>query len=288
MDIQAVIAEATANQLASTNPSEIDPTALENQAKTPESKDDQEKTEENNRQDDQDIRFKPDSELTPEQLAKREANRQSHLNSKHARLRRENRELRALLQQQQSQNIEKKAETETQKAPVEADYDNLLDYLKAVVRHEQQVAAANQPKPQQNSVPQPDPKIVARVLEITKQEEDFIKEVPEYSALTMKNKEFFEQIPAEIQQAFLLAENAPLALYALMKDDRLDDLEGLSPAKLAMEIGKAEERGKIYISQIKKKSTAPAPIGALKGKGSPSKELHEMDVDELMRKFRRS
>ena len=282
MDIQAVIAEATAKQIAP-NPSAEETQIV--QAETPASEEANQEQEQTATQD-EDLKFKPDSELTPEQLAKREANRQSHLNSKHARLRRENRELRALLQQQQPQQ-KQQAETIAAKEPMESDYENLLDYLKAVVQYEQKNAAGNQSSPQKSGELQPSPEVIARIQEITQQEQAFRESVPEYSALTLKNKEFFEQVPAEIQQAFLLAENAPLALYALMKEDRLDDLEGLSPAKLAMEIGKAEERGKAYASQVKKISTAPAPITALKGMGKPSKELHDLSVEELMQKFRR-
>ena len=84
MDIDAVIAEATqvAPAQEATTVAPIDETPKQEAEVT------------NDTVETVDDAVKPDSELTPEQLVKREANRQSHQNSREAKLRREVRELR--------------------------------------------------------------------------------------------------------------------------------------------------------------------------------------------------
>lgn len=129
MDIEAVIAEATT------------PVANEQKA-TPEVANEEtvipQNQEANDKAEAESLKDKPDSDLTPEQLEKRTKNRESHLNSKLAKMRRENRELRefkAQLEQKTSQ-----AQPITQQpqnangAPVkpkESDYNSFMEFLEA-------------------------------------------------------------------------------------------------------------------------------------------------------------
>jgi len=222
MDVDAVIAEALATSAQSTqaetpqNPKADNTTPPESPEAKPQEQASKEEAE-------QDIREKPDSELTPEQLAKREANRLSHQNSKNARLRRENRELKALLQQQTSQTKSNQADA-SDSPPVESDYNSLYDFVNAQIRYEKKQAEKQQAQeeakaaPSQQSQKFTDEKTIQRVNEITAQEAEFSKAVPDYVKLIEKNKEFFADVPDDLKEGLLVADNAPLALYALMKE----------------------------------------------------------------------
>ncbi len=227
---------------------------------------------------------KPDSELTPEQLAKRELNRQSRLNAKLAkqRLREENRELKSRLEKlEQSLQPKSNVQELPDDYPKEDGYESAIDYIKAVAKYEaRQEFKAAQPK-------QVDTYKVQRVQELSTQAVEFAKQVPEYAALTRENVDFLNAMPEAVEVAFLEAENAPLALYALMKEDKLELLETLPPPRIAMEIGRAEERGKAYISAVKKISSAPPPIESLNGTGRVTKHDSELSVEELLKKYNR-
>ena len=271
MDIEAVIAEATtpvanvqeapkveATEQTSETPAEAKPEPAE------------------------DLATKPDSELTPEQLAKREENRQSHRNSREAKLRREVRELReyrAKMEQQASAPQQTKPVDDG--SPKEDEYDNFLDYVKATARWE-----AKQEFTEQNKVaPSIDPVKVERIQQIAQQEQEFAQRTPEYRALYEKHSDFLGNMPKPVAEALLEADNATLAIYALMKEGTLEDLEDLSPSRMAMEIGRAEERGKGYLGFVRKTTNASAPIESLKGTGSSSKPLASKSVEELMKQF---
>ena len=73
----------------------------------------------------EDIGKKPDSELTPEQLVKREANRRSHENSKLAEMRRSNRELQARLAQFEQAQNQPKPEAKDPKVKTIDDFETL-------------------------------------------------------------------------------------------------------------------------------------------------------------------
>lgn len=276
-DAQAIIAEATAEApKAETNApkQELQATSEEAQAN--------EATEENNQETD-DISKKPDSELTPEQLQKREANRQSHLNRKLAkqRLRNENAELKARLSQLEQST--KPIKVEDNSAPKMENYDSLDEWVLATAKHLKDTELKSQKETQESENINAQTKL--RIQKIGKQATEFAKSNPEYVVLYNENSDFLQNMPAVINNAFLEADNAPLALYALMKEGRLDDLEDLSPSKIAMEIGKAEERGKAYIGATKKVTSASTPIETLKGTGRASRDIDSMSVEELMKRF---
>lgn len=295
MDVDAVIAEATKTQVAP--PAQAPQGAIQTDpaANQPAKPDDVEP---------QDLANKPDSELTPEQLAKREANRQSHLNSKLAKLRRENRALKA----QQGQNPADPAQaqpapaakTPVKAAPVkpkEEDFQTWGEFQDAKDKYfedlsdwkVEQALAARDSAVAKNTPPQVDPKVVGRIQEVANQEAEFAKENPEYSTLYEQNAEFMNNLPLHIAEALMLADNASLALFALMKEGKLDDLEDMSPAQVIMEIGKAQIRGNSYLNkQPENKATnAPAPLTPAKGNANTGKSLNEKSVEELMEQFGR-
>lgn len=274
-DAQAIIAEATKD------------VAQEPVAATSEEAQKAETPTESPEQTEEDIGKKPDSELTPEQLEKREANRQSHLNRKLAkqRLREENRELKSRLEKLEQTVSSKQPQADNLPAdyPREENYEDVLSYFKAVAKYEakQELQAAQQTK-QADKI---DAAKVQVVQNVAKQADALVKQVPEYKTLYADHQDILAAMPESVMDAFLEAENAPLALYALMKEGRLEDLEDLSASRLAMEIGRAEERGKAYVSAVKKVTTAPPPIESLKGTGRSAKPLDELSIPELMKRF---
>jgi len=280
-DAQAIIAEATAQpQADNAKPAEqeaadsIEPQATE------------EAPPEETSQETDDVSKKPDSELTPEQLEKREANRQSHLNRKLAkqRLRNENAELKARLEKLEQAQTTPKAEQPNSPPKLE-NYEDLDSWVLATAKFLKEQDTKTEPQVQQQNPA--DSHKQMRTVEISQQAKKFAGEVPEYAALVKENNDYLNMMPESVQEAFYEADNAPLALYALMKEGRLEDLEDLSPSRIAMEVGKAEERGKAYLSSVKKATSAPPPLESLKGTGRATKDLDSMSVAELMKKFNR-
>ena len=235
-----------------------------------------------------DISKKPDSELTPEQLAKREANRQSHLNRKLAkqRLREENRELKTRLEKLEQQFNQPKQEVKKDGRPDIAMFEDHMDYLEALAdwKLEQKLTALRDtaaPK-------QADSGKVQRLQEMAQLEAEFAKSVPDYNRVVyQENAQIMNNMPKHVAEALLDAEDASLALYTLAKEGRLEDLEDLDGKALDKAIAKAEERGKAFLSSAKKTSSAPPPIESLKGTGRATKDLSSMSVEELMQKFNR-
>jgi hypothetical protein len=281
-DAQAIIAEATA--VAPKEP--VNAPEQDTQAKPEvlqaDTQDDSTETLESPKEA-EDISKKPDSELTPEQLAKREENRQSHLNRKLAkqRLRNENAELKARLAQLETKPVQPKDSG----APKLENFDSLDEWVLATAKHLKD--AESKVAEEQNQGSKASAKVEAQRGETVQKIQKFASEVPDYVALVNQNDQVLSNFPLEIETAFLNADNAPLALYALMKEDALEDLYDYPPERLAYIIGKAEERGKSYITPVKKVTSATAPIESLKGTGRAGKSLDEMSVEELMKKFNR-
>lgn len=279
-DAQAIIAEATAEGSKDAATAQEQDTQATQEVPQAEIQDESKETPESPKEA-EDISKKPDSELTPEQLAKREENRQSHLNRKLAkqRLRNENAELKARLAQLE----QKPAQTKESDVPKLENYDTLDEWVLATAKHLKD--AELKKAEEQSDVTKASAKVNEQRNETVGKIQKFASEVPEYAALVNQNDTILSNFPLEIETAFLNADNAPLALYALMKEDALEDLYDYPPERLAYIIGKAEERGKSYVTPVKKATSAPPPIESLKGTGRASKSIEDMSVEELMKKF---
>lgn len=283
MDINAVIAEATSQVANEAKPSETNP------ADSPATEAPKQE-EQTDLADPNPIGKKPDSELTAEQLAKREANRQAHLNSKLARMRRENRELRQTVEKivLQAKAPQTPASRENlNNAPKEADFDNYSDYLEARTdwKIEQKLAERENRASESAKTQVITAQKIERIKEIEAAEQEFAKATPEYAALYNEYSDFMGNLPLPVAEALMETENPTLALFALMKEGKLESLEDMTPNKISMEIGKAELRGQSYLSQQNKATNAPTPIQAARGTGVPGKSLADKSVEELMKQF---
>lgn len=269
MDEDAVIAEATsqAAEEAKTSP-EVPAESTETEVK-PEAK------------------VKPDSELTPEQLVKREANRKSHQDSKLARMKRENRELREAVSKMQAPQPQAPL---IPGKPLEKDFQNYGEFIRAEARWEaqQEITKAfteRDTKAQEASKTQAfTAQQEKRINQVSAEAAEFAKVNPEYVALYKEHADYMEELPDAVSNALLEAENPNLALFALMKEGMLESLEDLSPYRISMEIGKAELRGESYLGQSKA-TNAPTPIQGAKGFVNASKSLADKSVEELMKQF---
>jgi hypothetical protein len=162
---------------------------------------------------------------------------------------------------------------------------NDQDYVKAEAQKlfEQQNSKQN---------PQPDPQAEAaasRAQEVMQQEATFEKSTPEYGKLVNENADFFQELASDqaLQSAVTSTDNAPLALYALMKEDNLGALYGLPPVKAAAELARAEIRGQGYLTPKKTATNAPQPVRAAKGSGARQTSIEKMDGLDLLKSIRK-
>lgn len=275
MDIDAIIAEATA---------QVEPQAQEVQATTEVVQEVEQSTEESKEGESPEDSKAPDSELTPEQLAKREANRQSRYNQKMAKLRlkQENAELKAQLDQlKQAPKAQEQANPDGK--PDITQFDDHMDYLEALADWKLDQRLKSAPQPTQPAI---DPQKAQRFQELASKETELAKQIPDYTQVVYQDNAYImNNMPKPLAEALLRTDNASLALYALAKEGRLEDLEDMSPLEVGIEVGQAVERGKGYLTQRtqEKVTNAPAPIsksGRTSVSLSPS--ITKMDARELV------
>lgn len=280
MDLDAVIAQATQDVATEQKASE-EATKAEITPQEPSAEPAQET--------EADISKKPDDALTPEQLVKREKNRESHLNSKLAQMKRANRDLQAQLAQQQAP---KPQATETgQKAkpnPQDPYYkdktweqynEDLTDW-----KLEQKFSVKDKETEDTKKAEQFNTWRTEQSDRTAKQAAEAFQKLPDFKDLFEANYDTLETFDnTHIEQAFYEAENPEMAAYALMKEGKLESLLQMSPARAAMEIAKAEDRGRAYLKTGKTATNAPTPISSAKGNSTGGKSLQNQSVDEVMK-----
>lgn len=163
--------------------------------------------------------------------------------------------------------------------PKETDFNNYAEYMRAVQKYDlQQEFAVRDNKQQitQQSV-QEQAWVAQREQAVAAKAQEFAKENPEVIALVEEYGDVIDELPSAIQRAFLEADNAPLAFYNLAKEGKLEELASMSPARAAMEIGRAQ-------TQAPKKTAtrAPTPMTPAKGTAAGGKSLERMSGDELL------
>lgn len=275
-DIDAIIAEAT--QVAPEQP------AASNEAEKPQETEVTQESQET----EQDIAKKPDSELTPEQLAKREKNRESHTNSKLAAMRRANRELEARLAQF-NQPKPQEAEKTTKPNPNDAFYkdktweqynEDLTDWKL------EQKLTENTKKAQETQNKQDYAKWVDdRSSKVDERLPELTKSIPDIANVLEEVEDLAQMLSPEQARIALEAEDINLAIYTLHKEGKLQDVIKLPPSQLAAAIAKAEVRGQQYLTEPKQTTNAPRPMIAAKGNSTGGKSLERQSVDELMNSF---
>lgn len=246
---------------------------------------------------DKSLEFKPDSELTPEQLAKRESNRLSHLKSRSAKQARELRELREFksqqLQQQQQTPAPAKSTNGQPQKPNEADYNSFMEFLEAKDDYFEKLSDWKVEQKLSALTPKQQPSIdharAQRDLEIQQDTAKFEERVPEYKNLVKANMEFFQNMPADLSKSLESAlqriPSPALALHTLMKEGTLYDLEDMSPVEIGIAISSAHEKGKALMGSVSTVTNAPAPLAPARGNASGVKSTRSMSFDELKKEY---
>lgn len=117
--------------------------------------------------------------------------------------------------------------------------------------------------------------ISEREQNVAKKAQEFAKAYPEAAAVIDENADLADEFSPEIQKLFLEADNAPLAFYNLAKEGKLEALMGMSPARAAMEIGRAQAQ-----AIAKPKTKAPTPLPASRGSVPAGKSLENLTARE--------
>jgi hypothetical protein len=164
--------------------------------------------------------------------------------------------------------------------PKETDFNNYAEYMRAVNKYDLQQELAQRDSKQQvtQQTAQEQAWIGQREQAVALKAQEFAKENPEVIALVEEYGEVIDELPPAIQRAFLEADNAPLAFFNLAKEGRLEELANMSPARAAMEIGRAQMQ-----APAKPKTKAPTPLPASRGSVASGKSLDQMSGKELLK-----
>lgn len=286
MDIDAIIATATLEVAPEQTASKIEAN------EQPESKVELTTPEK------EDLSTKTDEELTPEQLAKRVKNRQSHENSKLAAARREKRELKAEIERLKQQTPTQPKTEETGR-PVKPQLDSFNTYEEyeeakdnyfealADFKAEQKYSTFNKQAEQSQAQQIQNTSQAKRVNDIAQAEANFAKATPEYANLIEQHQDYFVDgaMPKEVALKLSKVNQPELAIYALMKEGKLDDVYDMTGDELVMELAEAKVRGQSYLTKPQPISNAPAPIQAARG-NAVGKSLEKLDGVSLLKALR--
>lgn len=108
--------------------------------------------------------------------------------------------------------------------------------------------------------------------------DDFVSKVSDAQGLFEEYGSVIEACPDNIYALFLESGDAPLAAYNLIKQGKLQDVIKMSPAKAAIEIGRA-----LAQAPTKPQTKAPTPLPASRGSVPLAKQLKDMTPEELVK-----
>jgi len=110
------------------------------------------------------------------------------------------------------------------------------------------------------------------------------KTYADYDAVMTEYIDVIDSFPPEIAQIALMADSPAEALYVLAKEGQIESLVTMHPIQAAMTIAQAQVRAAQY--KAKPISKAPAPVKGLSGATGGAKTIHDLSVDELIKRFR--
>lgn len=181
------------------------------------------------------------------------------------------------------------SEPEGLNAPQEDDYEEYAEYLEAKGEYKANKKFADeraQATEQQEAESQMQ-WVQQRAKYVDDRAAEAVKTIPELDGLYRENQDIIESYSNEAKMAFLEADKPELAFYALATEGRLEELDGMSPSKIAREIALAEIRGE-ELSKTRPVSKAPAPIKAVRGSSPRTKTLDDMSPTQLLNHLKKS
>lgn len=216
---------------------------------------------------------KPEEQF-PKKAVNALSRRDKQIGKQRAQIEQLNAEL-ARFRQQPAQQTQKPANTGE---PKEDDYKNFADFIDAknAYRIEQGFAKFEGKQKETQKSQQEQAWIAQREQAVRTTAQTFIKENPDAQAVIEEFADLADEFSPELQRAFLEADNAPLAFYNLAKEGKLEDLMQMSPARAAMEIGRAQAQ-----ALTKPKTKAPTPLPASRGSVAGGKRPEDLSGDEI-------
>jgi hypothetical protein len=216
---------------------------------------------------------KPDAEAEKAKLL----NKLSRENRKIGKLTAEKYQLK-----QELEALKAKQVTIKEGEPQESDFEGKPygDYLKAVAKWEaKQLFNENQLKQVEEKTKESNDDWRTERLEAARENgAAAIKAFPDFNKVT---DSAFSTLDPKLHDVFLEADNGAFALYALVKEGMIEELNELSPTKAAMLIARYEEKG---LALSKKPTTkAPTPMAPNKGNTIGNKSLENKTTAELLK-----
>jgi hypothetical protein len=175
-------------------------------------------------------------------------------------------------------------------------FESVMDYMKAENQHfleqkfteQQQKQQLSQVEQQKAAVrAQQDQHFEASLAEI-------VTNNPEARQLMVDAMPIYQQMPKHVEDFLYEIDNAPAAVYALVKEGRLQDVFYMHPQIAAAELVAAQSRGMQYLDtpvrkapqiQAQTQMQPPKPMTGVKGAGKSSPKLSDMSADDLVKRF---
>lgn len=220
----------------------------------------------------------PDSEGDGDSTARPKLTRNQRLQRKAARL--------STMVAEQAAELEKlrastsKADTDSE--PKEADYNG--DWTRWQADHTAWKVTNNlkgvfQEQKQQDQAAALKERVREANDDFLERVEDIKPRIPDYDEAIIAFTKSGGQFAPHVQEELRDSEKGPLLAYQLAKNPQLAaELNAMSPRDAAREIGRLE--AKTSLPQPKKQTQAPAPLAAVKGGATPSKDIFELAKGE--------
>lgn len=229
----------------------------------------------------QDDGKKPETQDDDTPWPKKAQNALSRRDKKIWKLQAELNALKAAQTQPQAQNPQQSNKSDG--APREEDFDNYGDYLKASFKYDmQQEQAKTKADEQTQQVNHAEAMWKAEREQAIVQSFDGHRAVlPDFNDTIAEAIDIADDFPPEIEKIFLSAKDPALAFYNLAKEGKLEALATMTPYEVMREVALAEMKR----PEVKKVSSAPAPISAASGASRTTKRVDDMTGDELLKKY---
>ena len=168
----------------------------------------------------------------------------------------------------------------------EEDFATYGEYLKAVAREEAKQEYQKAQKEQQELKQKGEAESwrTERIEALEDNAAEAKKAFPDFDRLADEALKA-ANLGQHVIDAFLEAENPAFALYSLVKENSLDSLNDMSPARVAMAIARAEDKG-LALSKTKQISKAPQPLSPAKGVTPTGKDLSSLSFMELKKELK--
>lgn len=221
----------------------------------------------------------PQAEITEEEKERRKLeNALSYQRKQRSKAQQEAKETRTRLEQLEKQLAQNKPKADD--APNEANYNSYSEFLEAKQEYllEKKLAERDAKAKESQAVATNQQEETKRYQSFDKASQTFEKEVADASQVFEQNIESIRDLWTNetLRNVILKAENAPLALYNLAKEGKLDQLLDMDAIDAAVEIRLAQRNAPTH-----PQTKAPPPIAAARGAASASKTLNNMTPDEI-------